>query len=323
MPELPEVENLRLGLERAILGQKIKKVKVHKPKLVSGKGTLRPPSLKKKTEFEKGILGEKFIAIERRAKNLIFKLSHNKIIIAHLKMSGQFVYLPSHKASARHSKSERENKVVMGGPARNAYSIAVAGGHPIELSEKELPNKHTHIIFELEKGNLYYNDTRMFGYVLYYPNAKTFETENHFSMYGVEPLDSRFTAKYLFDALKTKKGKIKAVLMEQKIVTGLGNIYADESLFEAGIRPDRNPSSVSLLEAKKLHKAILRIIKRAIKVGGSSVATYRLLDETRGNYAREHKVYGKGNSLCVNCKNPLVKTIIQGRTTVFCPTCQK
>lgn len=299
MPELPEVENLRRGLERTILGQKILRVKVRKPKLVSDKGTIRLASLKKKREFERSITGESFTSIERRAKNLIFKLSHDKIILVHLKMSGQFVY-----------KNHGNKKLI-------------SGGHPIELSEKELPNKHTHLIFELERGTLYYNDTRMFGYLLYYPSIKTFEVENHFGVYGLEPLSKEFTYKYFSSALKNKKGKIKAILMDQKIVTGLGNIYADESLFEARIRPDRNASSISALEAKKLYKAILRIIRRAIKVGGSSVATYRLLDETRGNYAREHKVYGKAGKLCLNCDKPLSKTSIQNRTTIFCPSCQK
>lgn len=303
MPELPEVENLRQGLERAILGQKILQVEIKKPKLVSGKGTLRTASLTKKQEFIRGVVGEKFLNVKRRAKNLIFKLSNDKIILAHLKMSGQFVYQPSDKVSARQGK--------------------VIGGHPIELSEKELPNKHTHIIFKLQKGTLYYNDTRMFGYLLYYRSGKTFEIENHFDAYGVEPLSKEFGARYFFEALKNKKGKIKAVLMDQKIVTGLGNIYADESLFEAKIRPDRSASSVLQIEAVKLHKAIIRIMKRAIKLGGSSVATYRLLDETRGNYAREHKVYGKRGKMCVNCEQPLQKILIQTRTTIFCPRCQK
>lgn len=298
MPELPEVENLRQGLERVIIGQQIRRVEVRKPKLVSGKGTIRPASPKKKSEFERGIKGESFTAVERRAKNLIFKLSHEKIILAHLKMSGQFVY-----------KSDSNNKTII-------------GGHPIELSEKELPNKHTHIIFKLKHGTLYYNDTRMFGYVLYYPNIKAFEKGNHFGLYGMEPLLKEFTAKYFFDALKNKKSKIKAILMDQKIVTGIGNIYADESLFEARIRPDRNSSSISRAEAEKLHKAIIRILKRAVKVGGSSVATYRLLDDTRGNYAREHKVYGKAGKMCPNCGKPLSKIIIQSRTTIFCPNCQ-
>jgi formamidopyrimidine-DNA glycosylase len=111
--------------------------------------------------------------------------------------------------------------------------------------------------------------------------------------------------------------------MEQKIVTGLGNIYADESLFLSRIRPDRNANTVSEKEIRELHKNIISIIKRAIKLGGSSVATYRLLDNTRGNYAREHKVYGKEGKNCVRCRNKLKKIIVGGRTTIFCPKCQK
>ncbi len=307
MPELPEVENLRLGLGHNIVGQKILEVKVTKPKLVSGNGTKRIASSQKTREFIKETLGEKFIGIDRRAKNLIFKLSHGKIILAHLKMSGQFVYLPLHKASARHSKNKEK----------------IIGGHPIELSETKLPNKHTHIIFKLENGVLYYNDTRMFGYLLYYKDEKSFEKENHFQLYGVEPLGSGFTLKYFIESLKNKKNKIKTILLDQKIVTGLGNIYADESLFEAKILPYRLANSLTKTEVKNLHKAIIRIIKRAIKVGGSSVATYRLLDNTRGNYAREHKVYGKYGKLCVNCKTVLKKMTIGGRTTIFCGICQK
>lgn len=299
MPELPEVENLRKGLARAIIGQKIRHVEIRRPKLVSGKGTLRTASENKKKKFIKGATSEHFIGVERRAKNLIFKLSHGKIILAHLKMSGQFAYKPF--------KSTK----------------TISGGHPIELSEKELPNKHTHLIFELEKGVLYYNDTRMFGYLLYFPNVKAFEFENHFIDYGVEPLSPEFTLTYFKEKLKSKAGKIKAVLMDQKIVTGLGNIYADESLFESRIRPERNPSSLSGIEVSRLQKTIIRILKRATKVGGSSVATYRLLDEARGNYAREHKVYGKESQPCPNCGKLLQKTIIQGRTTISCRHCQK
>lgn len=300
MPELPEVENLRRGLEKVIVGQRIKKVIVNKPKLVSGKGNVRIASQKKTREFTRGISGERFVVIERRAKNLIFKLSHGKIILAHLKMSGQFAYSP-----------------------RQRRGRPVIGGHPIELSETELPNKHSHIIFELEKGTLYYNDTRMFGYVLYCPSAEKFEAENHFGLYGLEPLDNQFTITNFELGIKKSKGKIKSVLMNQKIVVGLGNIYADESLFEARIRPDRNASSLSLSETARLHKSILHIMKRAIKVGGSSVATYRLLDLSRGNYAREHKVYGKSGEKCFMCKKSLKKIIIQSRTTIFCPHCQK
>ncbi len=299
MPELPEVENLRRGLEKMIIGQKILEVKVSKPKLVSGKGTVRAASKKKQEEFVKGLVGEKFFAVARRAKNLIFRLSNDKIVLAHMKMTGQFVY-----------KISRGKKKVM-------------GGHPIEISESTLPNKHTHVIFRLEHGILYYNDTRMFGYLLYHPNTKAFEKENHFTDLGKEPLVRDFTIKYFEDALRKKKSKIKALLMKQNIVTGIGNIYADESLFESGINPRRNASSLKPKEVKKLHEKIINIMKRAIKAGGSSVAIYRLLDESRGNYAREHKVYGKAGKNCPNCKRPLQKILIQSRTTIFCPRCQK
>ncbi len=299
MPELPEVENLRRGLEKSILGQKILSVEVNKPKLVSGKGNIRVPSSKKKNEFIKGIKGEKFIAVERRAKNLIFKLSHDKLILAHLKMTGQFVY-----------KSNGGKKSFM-------------GGHPIELSEGKLPNKHTHITFELEKGTLYYNDTRMFGYVIYYPSQDAFEKESHFGALGKEPLDPDFTKEYFVDSLKNIKRKIKTVLMDQVVVTGVGNIYADESLFESRIDPRRSANTLTKKEVIKLHDSIVDIMKRAIKAGGSSVATYRLLDETRGNYAREHKVYGKAGKNCPRCKKQLEKILINNRTTIFCPRCQK
>jgi formamidopyrimidine-DNA glycosylase len=297
MPELPEVENLRRGLQKNIVGQKILKVKVTKPKLVSGKGAVRTASSKKVSEFEHGLKGETFSNIERRAKNLIFKFKSGKIILAHLKMSGQFVYKP--KAGKQ-----------------------IIGGHPIELSEKTLPNKHSHIIFELNKGTLYYNDTRMFGYLLYYPTLGKFEAENHFELLGLEPLDKKFTPKYLEENLKNKSGNIKSVLMNQTVVTGLGNIYVDESLFEAKIKPTRSASSLTHAEIKLLHTAIIRILKRAIQVGGSSVATYRLLDQSQGNYAREHKVYGKAGKPCPRCGHPLKKILIQSRTTIFCPNCQ-
>lgn len=299
MPELPEVENLRLGLKKYILGQKIKGIVVNKPKLVSGKGNIRLASSKKAKEFIMGLVGERFIEVNRRAKNIIFKLSNDKLILAHLKMTGQFVY----------KNSKAKNQVV--------------GGHPIEISEKTLPNKHTHIIFHLSSGTLYFNDTRMFGYVLFYPNQKDFEKENHFASYGVEPLSKNFTLKYFIDALKNKKGQIKALLMNQEIVVGIGNIYADESLFQTKINPKRMGGSLTNSEIKILREKIISILKRAIKVGGSSVASYRLVDESRGNYAREHKVYGKAGEKCPVCKTKLVKTTIQSRTTIFCPKCQK
>jgi formamidopyrimidine-DNA glycosylase len=297
MPELPEVENLRRGLSKSITGQKILSIQVNKPKLVSGSGTQRKESKSKARSFIQNLTSEKIIEVERKAKNLIFSLTNEKIILAHLKMTGQFVYSPNKKGKN------------------------ILGGHPIEISESKLPNKHTHIIFNLSKGTLYYNDTRMFGYVLYSKNKK--KLNNHFKKLGVEPLEKEFTLKYFKEALQKRKGKIKSVLLNQEIIVGIGNIYADESLFEAGVLPTRPASSLSQEEVKKLHKAIKRILKKAVAVGGSSVANYRLVDNSKGNYAREHKIYGKVGEKCKKCKKILKKTVVAGRSTTYCSTCQK
>lgn len=297
MPELPEVENLRRGLVAKVVGQRILKVVVKKPKLVSGKGNIRKASSSKMREFTNGLTGECITAIERRAKNLIFRTEGGRILLVHLKMSGQFIY------------EERGRRLV-------------DGGHPIELSEKELPNKHTHVIFELERGILYYNDTRMFGYLLFYPDAVSFENANHFGGLGLEPLSRAFTPKYFHNALKQKKGVLKIVLMGQGIVVGLGNIYADEVCFLAGVRPTRRVETLKPAEIEALFKAIKFILPRSVKLGGSSVATYRLLDDSRGNFAREHKVYGKTGERCSVCDTKLRTLQLNGRTTVFCPRCQ-
>ncbi len=298
MPELPEVESLRRGLEKRIIGQKIRRIEVRKPKLVSGKGNVRAASAAKKARFTRGLTGQRFTAVERRAKNLIFRFASGKILLVHLKMSGQFVY------------KERGRAKVM-------------GGHPIKISESELPNKHTHVIFELSRGTLFYNDTRMFGYLLYYPDQASFEKENHFAALGVEPLSPAFTADYLYKALHAKKGALKPVLMNQGIVAGLGNIYADEAAFAAGIRPGRKANTLTRAEVLKLHAAIKKILPRAIRLGGSSVISYRLLDESRGNYAREHKVYNRAGEECLICALPLKKITVGGRTTVYCQRCQR
>ncbi|OGY97620.1 MAG: DNA-formamidopyrimidine glycosylase [Candidatus Liptonbacteria bacterium RIFCSPHIGHO2_01_FULL_57_28] len=297
MPELPEVENLRRGLQRALRGRRIKKVVVTKPKLVSGKGNVRVASTKKAAEFARKLAGDSVLAVERLAKNLIFKMKSGAVVVAHLKMSGQFAY-------------------------KDGKKKALTGGHPIELSEHELPNKHTHIIFDLDRGALYYNDTRMFGYVLWYPSAAAARAA-HFQELGVEPLGPAFTLKYFREGLAKSGVMLKTALMDQAIVNGLGNIYADEVCFAAGVRPDRRANTLIAVETQRLHVAIKRVLAQAIATGGSSVSTYRLLDMTRGNYAREHKVYGRAGRPCVKCGRPLSKMLIQSRTTVFCKNCQK
>jgi formamidopyrimidine-DNA glycosylase len=236
--------------------------------------------------------------LDRRAKNLIFRFSDGSVMLVHLKMTGQLVY------------QEKNHKPVL-------------GGHPIEESVRELPNKFTRVIFKLDKGNLFYNDTRKFGYLLYYPDEKSFEKEEHFQALGPEPLSKEFTLDYFIHALKQNSRSLKAALLDQGIVTGFGNIYCDETAFAAGIRPSRRCSSLKKPEAEKLYVVIRKIIKRAIELQGTSISDYLLSDGRRGNYARELKVYGRSGEVCLKCDKKLKTSKLAGRTTVFCPFCQK
>lgn len=298
MPELPEVESLRVSLKPYIIGQSIDSVIVHKPKLVSSSGTIRQPLSHKKEEFEKELKGKIITDITRIAKNLLIHLDSGQVLLVHLKMTGQLVY-----------QEKGENKAL--------------GGHPIELSETTLPNQHSHIIFELKKGMLFYNDIRMFGYILLYPDEQSIHISGHFDAIGIDPLDETFTFEYLYQHIHSRKSKLKSLLLGQSIVTGLGNIYADEVCFRAGILPSRLASSLSKKEIRKLYNAIQDVIPVAVSMGGSSVANYIMADGSRGTYAREHKVYGKAGKPCQICGNILQKTIINTRTTVFCQFCQK
>jgi formamidopyrimidine-DNA glycosylase len=203
MPELPEVESLRRGLVPCLKGNKIVSVQVLRAKLVSGKGTERESLDFKRAEFEAVFLGDEVLNIERRAKNLIFEFKSGKVLLVHLKMTGQLVY------------KSKEN-------------IIVKGGHPIQDSNSKLPNKHTYIIFELKNGFLYYNDVRMFGYLLYYPDKLALDLEGHFSELGLEPDSVAFTEQFFISAMQKKSGKLKSVFLNQEIVVGLGNIYCDE-----------------------------------------------------------------------------------------------
>lgn len=294
MPELPEVESLKLSLEPFLLGKTITDVQINNAKIVTSKGTTRLASESKKKEFTSGLLNQTFIKIERRAKNLIFYFKSGKIILVHLKMTGQLVY--------QDDQSQ------------------VSGGHPIH--NLSLPGKHTHIIFTLNKGILYYNDVRQFGYVLYYPSQKDFDLENHFKDIGPEPFDQSFTAKYLLAKFKTKNLKLKSALMAQAIVTGLGNIYCDEVCFASGVLPTRSTKSITKKESQTLYQNINSILKNAISLGGSSISDYLLADGSRGNYAREHKVYGRGGQPCLVCQTILKTTKLGSRTTVYCRQCQ-
>lgn len=298
MPELPEVESLRRGLLSCLKGDTVLSVKVLRAKLVSGNGTVRKVLESKKDEFEEVFLNDVIVDIKRIAKNLIFYFKSHKVLLVHLKMTGQLVY-------------------------KSKNNLVVKGGHPIQDSEFNLPNKHTYVIFELKNGFLYYNDVRMFGYLLYYPNETLMLAAKHFEKLGKDPLADDFTEEFFIKSMLKRKNKLKTVFLNQDVVVGLGNIYCDEVCFDAGVRPDRVCCELTITELKKLYKSILKIIPLAVNMGGSSVANYLLADGSKGNYANYHKVYLKGGKSCLDCGESLVKIKLNSRTTVYCPRCQK
>lgn len=313
MPELPEVESIRIGLDKSIRGQVILNIKINNLKIVSSYSNKRLNSIKKGQEFIDNLKDKKIISLKRRAKNIIIEMEDKSIILIHLKMTGQIVYLPVIKSDIGVT-SESQN---------------VIGGHPIiESYKNKLPNKHTHIIFELTKGFLYYNDIRKFGYVLYYSNIQEAVNNNHFSKLGLEPLSSEFTLDYFREEVKSKNNAnkvLKKVFLDQSIVVGLGNIYADEVCFASGVLGSNKLKDLTDKQIKSLFDNIKLILLKAVKMGGSSISDYLLADGSKGNYAREHKVYGRVGQKCLNqnCTNILKKEIIAGRTTIFCDICQK
>ena len=297
MPELPEVESLRRSLVPVLVGQRILKVQVNRGKIVSSSGTTRKENPLKTFEFENKMLGATIISMERRAKNIMITLDNGNVILVHLKMTGQLVFQPT-------------------------SGKLVSGGHPIEESETILPNKHSYVIWTLNDGVLFYNDVRQFGYVLFYKNYQSILDDGHFAELGVEPLEDEFTLE-TFGKIKKKTGVLKAVLLGQSVVVGLGNIYCDEVCYAAKVRPDRKCDTLTKKEIERLYSETKRIILKAVESNGSSIANYLLGDGTRGNYANYHLVYGKKGKPCSICGQILTDIKLAGRTTIFCKKCQK
>ncbi|NCN07515.1 DNA-formamidopyrimidine glycosylase [Candidatus Falkowbacteria bacterium] len=294
MPELPEVETLRQQLANVVIGKKIKSVTVSWPKMVS------PLSVE---SFTKQLIGHKIIAVDRRAKMLVFKLSSDnknnsgEFLSVHLKMTGQLIFRPQ-------------------------IGQLVIGGHPQKDGGKDLPNKHTHIIITFSDGSvLYFNDMRKFGWM----RLVTSDQLNViFKNYGVEALSSDFDFKYFKSIIdRYTNRKIKQILLDQTLVAGIGNIYADEACFATGVLPTRLAKNISDLEIKKLLTHIKRILKLSILKKGTSYSTYVNLDGGSGGFVPYLKVYGRKDQACKKCTRPISKDKVVGRGTHFCDYCQK
>jgi len=287
MPELPEVETIRRDLLHHIVNKKIRRLEILRSSVVKGGAS----------GIEQGSQGGMIKNIERYGKMLVFVLDKkNKFLLIHLKMTGQLIY--------------------------QMKSCVVAGGHVLDEADvKILPNKHTQLIFHfIDDTRLYFNDMRRFGYVKLVSGE---EKDKAVAKYGIDALDKKFTVKKLEEIAKQKTGNIKALLMNQEKIAGIGNIYAAEICFGAGVRPDRKVNTLEKGDYKKIVLCIKKILRLAIKHRGTTFSDYRDCEGRRGNFVKYLKVYGRKKEKCLVCGTQLKSQRLAGRGTVFCPKCQK
>lgn len=298
MPELPEVETIRLGLQDKIVGLKITDLEVSVPKIFQGD--------------PKEIIGASIKNIRRRAKILILDLNNGQSLVIHLKLTGQLVY---------HQNGQ-----------------TATFGHPIPFAGTTLPAKTTHVIFTFSEGSkpsltwskLYYNDVRKFGWIKV---VKTSEVENLsiIKEFGPEPFvgeassgQAPLTLDKFKEIILRKKSPVKLVLMDQSQIAGVGNIYANEALFLAKILPVKPAKELSNSEIKKLNEALIQVLKEGIKYGGSSENAYVNALGEKGQMQEHFRVYARNGKSCPNKCGEIIKRItLGGRGTFFCPECQK
>jgi formamidopyrimidine-DNA glycosylase len=290
MPELPEVETVRAGLVPALEGRTIARVTVRRP-------DLRVPFPR---GFAKRLTGRRVVRLTRRAKYLLAELDNGETLIMHLGMSGRFTVYDR----------------------KGAYS---PGEFMLEAVESERgTGTHDHVVFETDKGTrVVYTDHRRFG-LMFLAQTSALDAHPLFKGLGPEPLAKEFTPLVLSAALKGKRTPIKAALLDQRVVAGVGNIYACEALYAAGISPKRMAATVAGPRAERLVPAIKNVLKEAIKAGGSTLRDYARTDGGLGYFQHRFKVYDREGEPCPKRGCGTVKRIVQaGRSTFYCPKCQR
>lgn len=308
MPELPEVQTIVNELHLKLKGRTIQSVKVNAPKMVhvgpEVVSNLRTVTSYKVIKFIKLLQGQKILSVKRRAKLLIFDLSGPLSILVHLKMTGQFIFEDAQQRKKTEGKYRIINKL-------NAPLV-------------QLPSKHTHVQFTFtDKSILYFNDVRKFGYMKIVHDNEISQVKE-LQRYGPEPLEKSFTMEVFKTILKRRpKGKIKQVLMDSALIAGIGNIYSDEILFHAKVRPTRTISNINETEIRNIYKYIPIVLKKGIQAKGSSVGDFVRTDGTWGKMGKFHFVYGRSGEKCKRCRSVIQSVKMNGRTGSFCPKCQK
>ena len=289
MPELPEVEVVKRSLTRKVKNLIIQKVNIKDSKLRYHID---------KNKFRK-ITGLRIKKIERKSKFLLFFLNKNFIMMVHLGMTGKFFFV------------DRKNT-----------KLKTSFYYNIDYKKEQ---KYDRVEFILNKNQkLIYNDVRKFGFIKLLRNKK-YKNNFHLKHLGPEPLKNTFNYTYFKNYIKGRSRMIKDILMDQKFVSGLGNIYANEILFLSKVKPSRKVKNLKEFELKKIINFTKEVLKNAIELGGSSIKDFSSSNGKKGSFQQHFNVYGKKGASCTNttCKSIIVKSSISNRSTFFCNNCQK
>jgi formamidopyrimidine-DNA glycosylase len=302
MPELPEVETVRRGLFSLIVGRTVKAVEHDTPKSFPNATT----------DVRQFLIGAKIIDVRRRAKVLMIDLSTGYTLVIHLKMTGQMVFVGSSEPGGTGlADTKNENELRFG------------AGHPNESLVGSLPDRSTRVTFTFEDGShLYFNDQRKFGWVRLMP---TLEVPNidFMQKVGPEPLDADFTAEQFAERFARRaRTNIKAALLDQTVIAGVGNIYADESLWGAKIHPKRLVGGITPTEFRRLYSELRSVMNLAIEKGGSTDKNYVNAEGKRGSYMDFARVFRREGKPCPRCGTTIIKFKSAGRGTHICPHCQ-
>lgn len=285
MPELPEVETIKNDLKKAILKKKIEDIVIAKRNSIKNNPK----------DFNSILKNNIFTDIARIGKLMIFHLQNHKFLLIHLKMTGQLIYCDKSKC--------------------------IKGGHEMPGVEEKFPNKFTRVIINFQDGGaLYFNDMRRFGYLKIVDQKELEEIKSRF---GIEPLTKNFKFEEFRNIFKSKKANVKSILLNQNLISGIGNIYADEILFAAGVKPARVAGGLSEKELKKIFMASEKVLAKAIKYRGTTFSDYVDSSGRKGGFIRLLKVYGREGEKCFRCGRVIRKIKIAGRGTRFCAECQK
>ncbi|MBI2551850.1 bifunctional DNA-formamidopyrimidine glycosylase/DNA-(apurinic or apyrimidinic site) lyase [Candidatus Uhrbacteria bacterium] len=308
MPELPEVETIRRQLQKNMVGKTIKVVEVQYPKVVHGMST---------ADFVRAMHGRKVREVGRQGKLILIRLEGNETLVVHLKMTGRLLL-----QSARHPEPRRDSRgegsLYHGMSKRLPRSL-----RSLAMTDYSV-NKSTEVIFTFTNGSiLRYDDLRRFGYMKVVPTSEEAKVVQKEQL-GIDFFDRVLTVQKFKELIRARGGsQIKPLLLDQSLIAGVGNIYAQEACFMAKIHPLRKVSSLNDAELNALYRALQTIMKKAIVYGGTTADDYRDAYGKEGKFAVHLKVYGRQGKPCLRCKGKLIKSSIGGRGTVFCPKCQK